>query len=290
MDTTGRFYVGSVGVSLTNPGHALQTVEAALKDGVFGYLCHMDTRTAYLAVHDREYADVQNGSFMTFPDGMPLVWLARLRGHDGVGKVSGKDLMDAVFSVSVEKGYTHYFYGSTQETIANIRKNLVETYPGLVILDAVSPPFQPLEDFDIDALAAEVNRLRPVFFWCGLGAPKQEKLMALLQPKLDATFCSGVGLAFEYFAGTVRRAPEWMQRSGLEWVYRLAQQPRNIGRVARPFAWVMKELVLASMGKKSNCFNCILFELYSFMVVVRGKAGEPPPFLLLAFMFKSCYP
>ena len=250
MDMTGRLYIGGAAISLTNPGHALRTVEAARRDGNFGYLCHMDTRTAYLAAHDREYAAVQNSSLMTFPDGMPLVWLARLRGHAGVARVSGKDFMDAVFSVSVERGYTHYFYGSTEETIANIRKTLVETYPGLVILDAVSPPFQPLEDFDIDALADELNELKPHFFWCGLGAPKQEKLMVLLQPKLEGTFCAGVGLAFEYFAGTVRRAPEWMQRSGLEWVYRLAQQPRNIGRVARPFLWVLRELARACVAKK----------------------------------------
>lgn len=249
-----RFTIGNVSLNRTNLEDALERIGECYREGRFGYLCHMDTRTAYLASHDSDYRSIQNLSLMTFPDGMPLVWLAGLRGVEGVGKVSGKDFMDALFSVSAENGYTHYFYGSTGETIERLREQLETKYPGLVILDAVSPPFQAVEDFDIDALAAEVNRLKPVFFWCGLGAPKQERLMALLQPGLDRTFCVGVGLAFEYFAGTVRRAPEWMQRSGLEWVYRLAQQPRNIGRVARPFLWILKELARACVRKKDRSF------------------------------------
>ena len=236
-------------ISKTNLVDALHYTIDCFQRNKFGYLCYMDTRTAYLASHDHVYSSIQNDSLMTLPDGMPLVWVARMRGHSDVGKVSGKDFMDAVFSVSAEKGYTHYFYGSTKETIEKIQENLKRKYPALVILKGVSPPFQPLEDFDIDGLANELNELRPTFFWCGLGAPKQEQLISRLQPKLHVTFCAGVGLAFEYFAGTVKRAPEWMQKRGLEWVYRLVQQPQNIRRVTLPFLWVLRELVLSPLKK-----------------------------------------
>ncbi|NTV92253.1 MAG: WecB/TagA/CpsF family glycosyltransferase [Chlorobiaceae bacterium] len=244
-----RFCIGDVLVSRTDLVHALERIDAMHKEGTYGYLCHMDMRTAYLADHDADYRSIQNHSLMTFPDGMTLVWYARKQGCDDVGKVSGKDFMDAIFSVSVRKGYSHYFYGSTPGTIEKLSGNVRQSYPGVRVLGAVSPPFQPLESFDIDGLAAELNRLRPTFFWCGLGAPKQERLIALLQPKLECTCCAGVGLAFEYFAGTVRRAPVWMQQHGLEWVYRLSQQPGNIRRVIVPFLW-MARLLLLPTGKK----------------------------------------
>lgn len=245
-----RFALGRVFISRTNPRDARSSIDRFRSEGRYGYICFMDARTAYLANHDPEYCRIQNESLLTCPDGMPIVWFARRSGFEDVAKVSGKDFMDLIFSVSVQEGYSHFFYGSTPSAIEKIRKNLGRQYPGLLILGAVSPPFQPLASFDTDALAEELNRLRPTFFWCGLGAPKQEQLMALLQPKLDATCCAGVGLAFEYFAGTVSRAPEWMQRIGLEWVYRLAQQPRNIARVVRPYMWILKELILVNFKKK----------------------------------------
>ncbi|NTV20919.1 MAG: WecB/TagA/CpsF family glycosyltransferase [Chlorobium limicola] len=247
-----QFRLGCVSLSTLNRAEALSYAAECSENGRGGYICFMDARTAYLANHDRDYCDIQCNSLLTLPDGMPLVWFAHLLGYGKVEKVSGKDFMDHVFSCSVRQKYSHFFYGSTPETIERIRKNLERKYPGMLILGAVSPPFQPLEAFDIDALADELNRLKPAFFWCGLGAPKQERLMALLQPKLDATICAGVGLAFEYFSGTVRRAPLWMQRSGFEWLYRLAQQPRNISRVIRPFSWIARELLLAKMKRNKG--------------------------------------
>jgi len=166
-----------------------------------------------------------------------------------VERVSGPDLIEEIFTISNEKRYSHYFFGSTPKTIDAIQKKLKEKYPGLVIKGAVSPPFQPIEDFNIDALANEINILKPTFFWCGLGAPKQERLNALLQPKLDSTICIGVGLAFEYIAGTVHRAPLWMQKIGLEWIYRILQQPKNIKRFFSPFTWISVQLIKSYFSK-----------------------------------------
>ena len=206
----------------------LSIIDNTINKGQFNYICVTNSRTTYLANKDESYCRIQNNSLLTLPDGAPLVWIAHNLGYKDVGKVSGKDLMDALFEISEEKGYSHYFYGSTQTTIDLMKQNILQKYPYLDIKGAVSPPFQPLESFDIDALAKEINELRPTFFWCGLGAPKQERLIAALQPKLQSTISVGVGLAFEYFAGTINRATRWMQKYGLEGIVRIIQQPDRI--------------------------------------------------------------
>jgi N-acetylglucosaminyldiphosphoundecaprenol N-acetyl-beta-D-mannosaminyltransferase len=223
-----RFYIGKIGISQVNLSLVLDAIKAALDDNRHGYICVTNARTTYFANHDEAYCKIQNSSLFTVPDGAPLVWIAHNKGKKKVGKVSGKDLMDALFLVSEDKGYSHYFFGSTPETIGIIKKKIENKFSSIIIKGAISPPFQPIEDFDIESLSRELNRLKPTFFWCGLGAPKQEKLIALLQPKLENTICVGVGLAFEYLAESVKRAPKWMQTSGLEWLFRIIQQPKRI--------------------------------------------------------------
>ncbi|MCB0454866.1 MAG: WecB/TagA/CpsF family glycosyltransferase [Aequorivita sp.] len=238
-----RYYIGKIGISKVNLTTAFNFLQKAVADKKYGYVCVTNSRTVYISNHEEEYCAIQNGSMLTVPDGMPLVWIAHNQGLDEVGKTSGKDLMDAIFSISKEKGYSHYFYGSSQSALDSLEKNLLATYPGLDIKALVSPPFQPLEAFDVEGLAKEVNALAPTFFWCGLGAPKQERIMALLQPHLENTISIGVGLAFEYFAGTVSRAPVWMQKNGLEWIYRDVQQPMKLVRFAKPFGFIFKRMI-----------------------------------------------
>lgn len=238
-----RYSIQKVGISKINIRKTLMVFEEALLNRRLGYVCVTNARTVHLANIDEDYCNIQNNSLLTVPDGTPLVWLAHGKGFNEVGKVSGKDLMDATFKVSEEKQYSHYFFGCSQGTIDLLQKKLKEKYSRINIKGAVSPPFQPIEKFDTDKLAKELNELKPTFFWCGLGAPKQEKLIALLQPKLTSTICAGVGLSFEYIAGTVKRAPRWMQASGLEWFYRVVQQPVKSKRFIRPFFWILKLLI-----------------------------------------------
>lgn len=250
--TSERYNIGKIAVSKTNLVSALSTIEDALTNKKLGYICVTNARTAHLANRIPFYCQIQNNSLLTVPDGVPLVWIAHNEGINGVGRVSGKDLMDSLFEISQIKGYSHYFFGSTPQTISLLSNTLREKYPGLDIKGAVSPPFQPLEKFPINLIANELNRLKPTFYWCGLGAPKQEQLIALLQPHLDSTICVGVGLAFEYIAGTVKRAPRWMQQSGIEWSYRLFQQPKNISRAIRPLSWILIKLINSFFKSKKN--------------------------------------
>lgn len=240
---TDRFNIGKVKINKTNLQDTLENIQLAINEKRYGYICVANSRTAYLANKENSYLKIQNNSLMTVPDGTPLVWIAHNNGFDEVGKVSGKDLMDALFSISVKEGYSHYFYGCSQQTIDLLQKKILNSYPDLDIKAAISPSFQPIEAYDIDSLAKQVNDLKPTFFWCGLGAPKQEHLMALLQPHLNYTISIGVGLAFEYFAGTVKRVPKSIENLGLEWLYRCLQQPIKARRFIIPFFWISNKIL-----------------------------------------------
>jgi N-acetylglucosaminyldiphosphoundecaprenol N-acetyl-beta-D-mannosaminyltransferase len=223
-----RFFIDKTGISRTNLIETRRFIQSCIKQHRYGYLCVTNSRTLYISNHDPEYREIQNGSLLTVPDGIPLVWIARNLGYYDVDKVSGKALMDELIRSSPREGYSHYFFGSTPETLAKMKENILSQYGQVDIRGMVSPPFQPLEAYDIGKLAAEINAARPTFFWCGLGAPKQERLIAKLQPLLSETFCVGVGLAFEYYAGTVKRAPSWMHKTGMEGIYRILQQPERV--------------------------------------------------------------
>lgn len=223
-----RFIIEKTGVSSVNLEEATRALVAFIEDKKFGYVCVTNSRSLYIANHDPIYCSVQNNSLLTVPDGIPLVWIAHNLGFNNVDKVSGKALMDEILKLSVRRNFTHYFFGSTPETLEKMKRNVLGQYGLIDIKGMESPPFQPIEAFDLDELAEVINTLRPTFFWCGLGAPKQELLMAKLQPLLEETICVGVGLAFEYFSGTVKRAPAWMHKTGLEGVYRIMQQPERL--------------------------------------------------------------
>ena len=243
-----RYSIGVFKVSCVNQQKAVDAIKDAIHNNSFGYICVSNARVAYQSNHDPEYCAIQNNSFLTVPDGKPLVWIAHNMGFKDVGQVAGNELFHALLSESAANGYSHYFYGSTLSTIKKMEERVTREYPGARIVRAVSPPFQPIEAYDIDALAEEINAVSPTFFWVGLGAPKQERLMALLQPKLKSTFCIGVGLVFEYYAGTVRRAPLWARKLGLEWLVRSAQQPRVFcKRMIIPFFWTLKELFISKI-------------------------------------------
>ena len=238
-----RYSIGKFNVSNVTLQKVLCFVADALSTKKLGYICVSNARVAYQSNHDSQYCAIQNNSLLTVPDGKPLVWIAHNQGYKDVRQVAGNELFNALLAESSKHGYTHYFYGSTPSTIERMKERVANEYPCAKIVGAVSPPFQPIEAYKIDQLAEEINKCSPTFFWVGLGAPKQERLMALLQPKLKNTICIGVGLVFEYYAGTVKRAPKWARKMGLEWLIRTTQQPKRLMMFTRPFIWTIKEIV-----------------------------------------------
>ena len=191
------------------------------------YICVSNVHTTVTAYEDEEYRKVQNGGIMAIPDGGPLSSVGQKRGFKNMKRTTGPSLMGEIFKISATKRYRHYFYGSTDETLEKLYAVLTETYPDIQIAGMYSPPFRPMTKEEDKEIVERINETKPDFVWVGLGAPKQEKWMAAHQGRVNGLMI-GVGAGFDYYAGNIERAPEWMQKSNLEWVYRLLQDPRRL--------------------------------------------------------------
>ena len=191
------------------------------------YVCISNVHTTVTAYRNQEYQKIQNNAVMNLPDGKPLSIVQKKAGYFEAARVPGPDLMTEVFCVSEEKGYRHYFYGSHQDTLDALKQSLLERFPKLNIVGMYSPPFRALtEEEDIEAIQ-NINNAKPDFIWVGLGAPKQEKWMAAHEGKVNAVML-GVGAGFDFHAGTVKRAPKWMQEFCMEWFFRIWQDPKRL--------------------------------------------------------------
>ncbi|WP_320041112.1 WecB/TagA/CpsF family glycosyltransferase [uncultured Desulfobacter sp.] len=255
-ESDNRFSIGAVNISLVNMQTAVNAIEKKVGEKKSAYICVTNVRTSMLSQRDREYCQIQNDSYLTVPDGKPLVWFAHLLGEKSCERVCGVDLMQEIFALSAEKGYSHYFYGSTEDVLEKMELQLTDLYPGMALKGFFSPPFRELSDVEIDEFVNQINTIRPTFLWVGLGAPKQERFMKKVVLRLDGVILVGVGLAFEYIAGTVMRAPIWMQRNGLEWAYRSVQQPAKIRRFIGPFFKFLWMLFLQSVGQLAQKILC----------------------------------
>ena len=216
-----------VRVAVTDMDAVLALLRTGLKALRGRYICVANVHTTVTAWEDESYRAVQNGAALVLPDGAPLSRYSRAHGFPQAQRVTGPDLMREVLRLSAQTGWTHYFYGSTPETLELLRQKLAERYPGARVVGMESPPFRPLTPREDADAAARINAARPDFVWVGLGAPKQERWMAAHAGQVQALMV-GVGAAFDYEAGNIRRAPLWMQKCSLEWLYRLMQDPRRL--------------------------------------------------------------
>lgn len=216
-----------VNIAAINMKWLLDFTERNIKYLSGDYICVSNVHTTVTAYEDETYCKVQNGGIMSIPDGGPLSSVGKYRGYKNMKRTTGPNYMEEIFKLSVEKGYTHYFYGSTEETLEKLYKKLITYYPGVKILGMYSPPFRPLTKEEDDSIIKRINDVEPDFLWVGLGAPKQEKWMANHQGRVKGMMV-GVGAGFDYFAGNINRAPYWMQKSNLEWFFRLIQEPKRL--------------------------------------------------------------
>lgn len=197
-------------------------------DGLRGeYICVSNVHTTVTAYRDEAYRAVQNGSILNLPDGKPLSIVQKRRGFENAGRVPGPDLMPEIFALSEKRGYTHYFYGSRQETLDALQKKLKERFPKLQIAGMYSPPYRPLTEEEDVAVIERIRSAKPDFIWVGLGAPKQECWMAAHKGMFPGVML-GVGAGFDFHAGTIKRAPKWMQECCMEWLYRISQDPKRL--------------------------------------------------------------
>jgi N-acetylglucosaminyldiphosphoundecaprenol N-acetyl-beta-D-mannosaminyltransferase len=226
----GRINVLGVGVSAINMDLALEAVAGALDRREKGYICVTNVHGISEAQTDGTFRHILNRAFLCTPDGMPLVWLGRWQGRREMGRVYGPDLLLAVLELSEKNGYRHFFYGGKNGAAEALRERLANRFPKAQIVGTYEPPFRPLNAEEQGELKKTIHEARPDMMWIGLGLPKQEKFMAEYLDQLDVTLMAGVGAAFDFHAGRVRQAPGWMQRGGLEWLFRLGCEPRRLWR------------------------------------------------------------
>ena len=207
---------------------ALAAISAAIDRREKGYVCVTGVHGVSEAQSDPAFRQILNRSLLCTPDGMPLVWVGRWKGRQRMARVYGPDLMLALMAMSEEKGWRHFFYGGANGTAETLRDKLRQKFPSLQVVGVYEPPFRPLDKVERRQLGERVAESRPDIFWVGLSTPKQEKFMAEHLAELDATVMIGVGAAFDFHAGKARQAPRWMQRSGLEWFFRLCCEPRRL--------------------------------------------------------------
>lgn len=193
------------------------------------YICVSNVHTTVMAYEDDNYRKIQNGGAMALPDGAPLSIYSRKHGFADAERVTGPDLMLELLKASEDKGYRHFFYGATQETLDAMKSVIEQKYPNAQIVGMYAPPFRPLRPEVDAAVVSLINREQPDFIWVGLGAPKQEQWMYDHKGRLCGVSV-GVGAGFDYLAGTIKRAPRLMQKLCLEWLYRLLQDPKRLWR------------------------------------------------------------
>lgn len=224
-----RVSVLGVQVSRVNLARATASLEQWIHERCRKYVCVTGVHGVMESRLDSALRDIHNNAGLVIPDGMPLVWMSRLYGDAQIERVCGRDLMRRMTAISAEHGYRQFYYGSSEGVSDRLNRVLSAQYPGLQIAGRFCPPFRPLTPEEDMALVERINAARPDILWIGLSTPKQERWMASHLDKLDVPVMIGVGAAFDFLAGTMPEAPAWMQRSGLEWLFRLCSEPRRLG-------------------------------------------------------------
>ena len=183
------------------------------------------------AQHDGEFKTILNGAGLVVPDGMPLVWIGRQKGFPEVRRrVYGPELMAAFCEKTARRGYRHFFYGGAPGVAEELARRLAEQYEGLAVAGTYCPPFRALTEREDREVVEAIEAARADIVWVGLSTPKQERWMYEHGGRLSVPVLIGVGAAFDFHTGRLTRAPEWMRENGLEWLFRLAMEPRRLWR------------------------------------------------------------
>jgi N-acetylglucosaminyldiphosphoundecaprenol N-acetyl-beta-D-mannosaminyltransferase len=223
-----RINVLGIGISAINLQEALAQIDRWIAGGEAHYVNVCTVHTVMECQRSESLRVLVNASGLATPDGMPLVWLGRLHGFATAGRVYGPDLMLAVCEQTQATGRRHFFYGGAPGVADRLAAKLQARFPGLVIAGTHTPPLRPADVPEESAVLDAINAAAPDIVWVGLGTPKQDYWVARHRPLLRAPVLIAVGAAFDFHAGLLRQAPRWMQRNGLEWLFRLAQEPRRL--------------------------------------------------------------
>ena len=235
-----------VGVSAINMDDAIALINRWVEERTPNYVCVTGVHGVMESRSDPRLFDIHNRAGLVCPDGMPLVWISHWRGAKGVERVYGPDLMRAISTRSAARGYRHFYFGGAPGVADKLAASLVAAYPGLEVAGTYCPPFRALTPEEDAEVVARINAAAPDIVWVGLSTPKQERWMASHVGRINAPVLIGVGAAFDFLAGIKRQAPVWMQKRGLEWLFRLCTEPR---RLWRRYAYIVPGFLVLAAGE-----------------------------------------
>ena len=223
-----RVNILGVKVSAITIRDAITAIEEQIRDRAPFYICVTGVHGVMECQRDSRLRAIHNASGLTVPDGMPMVWMSHWLGFPKVERVYGPDLMLATSELSARRGYRNLYYGGAPGTADRLAAALGAKYPGLNVAGTICPPFRALTPEEDDEIVAKINAARPDIVWVGLSTPAQERWMAAHAGRVHAPVLVGVGAAFDFLSGKKSQAPRWMQRHGLEWLFRMASEPRRL--------------------------------------------------------------
>ncbi len=223
-----RVNILGVKVSAITIQDALAVIEERVGDRTPMYICVTGVHGVMECQRDPNLRAIHNASGLAVPDGMPLVWMSHWLGFPKVERVYGPDLMLAASELSARRGYRNLYYGGAPGVANRLAAVLKARHPGLNVVDTICPPFRALTPAEDEEIVATINAARPDIVWVGLSTPAQERWMATHCGRLRAPVLAGVGAAFDFLSGEKPQAPRWMQRRGLEWLFRMATEPRRL--------------------------------------------------------------
>jgi N-acetylglucosaminyldiphosphoundecaprenol N-acetyl-beta-D-mannosaminyltransferase len=225
-----RCNVLGVRISATNMDEAVRLSDWQIHTGGRGYICVTGVHGVMEAQSDLDFRSILNQSFITTPDGMPTVWVGRAQGHSKMSRVYGPDYMLRMCELSLTRDYRHFLYGGNSGVAERLAQNLSRRYPGLQIVGTYTPPFRALNASEERELLHRLENTKPHILWIGLSTPKQERFMADYFERLNVSLMIGVGAAFDIHSGGIADAPAWMKNAGLQWLHRLIQEPKRLGK------------------------------------------------------------
>jgi N-acetylglucosaminyldiphosphoundecaprenol N-acetyl-beta-D-mannosaminyltransferase len=229
IDARVRSPVIGVPIDVLTWDEAIGRLDAWARARESRVVCICPVHSVVSAREDAGFMRIISEADMATPDGAPVAFMLRREGHLAQERINGPDLMWRYLGHAAEHGQKIFLYGGTPAVLEKLQERLRQSFPGIVIAGAYSPPFRELTEQEDEDVVSRINASGAGTVWVGLGCPKQERWMAAHRGRIQAVMI-GVGAAFDFHAGTLRRAPMWMRRSGLEWAYRLAQEPRRLWR------------------------------------------------------------
>lgn len=248
--TIPRANILGVGISAINMQQALDTIQTWISHREPHYICVTPAHSIMDCYRNPELRPIFNRSGLTTPDGMSIVWILRLLGYKNVGRVYGPDFMRALCQTSLDHSYTHYFYGGAPGIVEELENKLKSEYPGLQVVGHFTPPYGAVSEEEDQKIVEHIHSAKPDILWVGISSPRQEIWMAEHIEILNVPVLIGVGAAFDFLSGRKKQAPRWIQRSGLEWLYRLVSEPKRLWRRYAQYPHFLLLLLAQATGLK----------------------------------------